>query len=187
MRPIEFVYSINDTALERVDEIKDLGVIMDGKMSFLSHFAIISKSSRMLGFIKRFSRDFRDPYTHKTLNTSLVRPNLEHASCVWSPHQSVHSERLERVQHNFIRYAVRRLPWGVWPAYDARCLLIGIEVLSDRRIVASFLFARDILVGRVDYADLALMLRFEEVPYSRRHKAGLLTFSIELTMAGSNR
>jgi hypothetical protein len=57
--------------------------------------AIISKSSRMLGFIKRFSRDFLDPYTHKTLYTSLVRPNLEHAACVWSPHQSVHSERLE--------------------------------------------------------------------------------------------
>jgi hypothetical protein len=35
MRPIEFVYSINGTALERVDEIKNLGVIMDGRMSFL--------------------------------------------------------------------------------------------------------------------------------------------------------
>jgi hypothetical protein len=57
MRPIEFVYSINGTALERVDEIKDLGVIMDGKMSFLRHIeAIISKSSRMLGFIQRIYR-----------------------------------------------------------------------------------------------------------------------------------
>jgi hypothetical protein len=122
--------------------------------------------------------DFCDQYTHKTLYTSLGRPNLEHAACVWSHHQSVHSEQLERVQHNFIRYAVRRLPWRVWPltAYDARCLLIGLEVLSDRRIVASAFFARDILVGRVNCADLALMLRFEEVPYSRRHNAGLLTF-----------
>jgi hypothetical protein len=57
---------------------------LDGIMLFLPHIeAIISKSSRMLGFIKRNSRDFR--------------------------------ERLERVQHNFIRYAVRRLPWRVWP------------------------------------------------------------------------
>jgi hypothetical protein len=102
IRPIEFVYSINGTALERVDEIKDLGVIMDGKMSFLSYIEAI-----IMGFIKRISRDFRDPYTRKTLYISLVRPNLEHATCVWSPHQSVHSERLERVQHNFIRYAVR--------------------------------------------------------------------------------
>jgi hypothetical protein len=30
MRPIEFVYAIIRTALESVDEIKDLGVIMDG-------------------------------------------------------------------------------------------------------------------------------------------------------------
>jgi hypothetical protein len=68
MQPIEFVYSVNRTALERVNEIKDLGVIMDGRMSFLPHIeTIISKSSRMLGFIKRISRDFRDPYTHKTL------------------------------------------------------------------------------------------------------------------------
>jgi hypothetical protein len=78
----------------------------------------------------------------------------------------------ERMQHNFIRYAVRQLPWRVWPlpAYDARCLLMGLEVLSDRRIVASALFARDILVGRVDCAGLALMLRFKDVPYSRRRK-----------------
>jgi hypothetical protein len=59
MRPIEFVYSINGTALERVDEIKDLGVIMDGKMSFLPHIeAIISKSSRMLGFLSVFQGIF---------------------------------------------------------------------------------------------------------------------------------
>jgi hypothetical protein len=84
---------------------------MNGKMSFLPHIeAIISKSSRMLGSIKRISRDFRDSYTHKTLYTPLVKPNLEYAAYVWSPHQSVHSEWLERVQHNFIRYAVRRLP-----------------------------------------------------------------------------
>jgi hypothetical protein len=79
------------------------------------------------------------------------------------------------MQHNFIRYAMRRLPWRVWPlpAYDARCLLIGLEVLSNRIIVASALFAWNILVDRVDCADLPLMLRFEEVSYSRRRNAGL--------------
>jgi hypothetical protein len=84
------------------------------------------------------------------------------------------------VQHKFIRYAVRRrrLPWKVWPlpVYDARCLLIGLEVLPNRLIVASALFAWDILVGRVDCADFALMLRFAEVSYSRRRNAELLTF-----------
>jgi hypothetical protein len=87
-------------ALERVDEIKGLGVIMDGRMSFLPRIkAIISKLSRMLDFMKRISKEFRDSYTFKTLYT-IARPNLEHATYVWSPHQLVHSERLERVQHN---------------------------------------------------------------------------------------
>jgi hypothetical protein len=44
------------------------------------------------------------------------------------------------------------------PAYDARCLLIGVEVLSDKRMVASALFVLDILYGWVDCADLALLL-----------------------------
>jgi hypothetical protein len=120
-------------------------MIFNERMSFLPHIEAII--SGMLGFIKRVSKVFHDPYTHKTLYT-----------CVWSPHQSVHSERLERVQHNFIRYGLRQLPWRVWPlsAYDARCLLIGLGVLSDRRIVASALFARVILVCRVNCADLAL-------------------------------
>jgi hypothetical protein len=96
-------YPPHCAALERVDEIIDLGVIMDVKMSF----CLIS---RVLGFIKRISRDFRHPFTHKTLYTSFVRPNLEHAACVWSLHLSVHSER---VQHNFIGFAVCRLPWRV--------------------------------------------------------------------------
>jgi hypothetical protein len=157
-----FQSDLDRTALKSVDGIKDLGVIIDEKMSFWP------KWSRMLGFIKRISREFHDPYTHNTLYISLVRPNFEHADCVWSPHQSVQSERLERVQHNFIRYAVRRLTWRVWPfpAYDARYLLIGLEMLSDRRIVTSALFVRDILVSRVDCSNLVLMLRFEEVPYS---------------------
>jgi hypothetical protein len=91
-------------AVKIVDEIKNLGVTMDGRLSFLPHIeAIISKSSRILGLIKSIS--------HKTLiNTLLVKLNLEHAAFVRSPHQSVHSEWLEQRQHSFIHYAVRRLP-----------------------------------------------------------------------------
>jgi hypothetical protein len=50
-----FDYRIGGHELERVEEIKDLGVILDTKMCFLSHLeTIISKSTRMLGFISAF-------------------------------------------------------------------------------------------------------------------------------------
>jgi hypothetical protein len=90
LRPIEFVYLINGTALEWFDETKDLRVIMNGRMLFLPHIEAI---------IKHISREYHDPYTHETPYTSLVRLNLDHTACVWSPHQSIQSKRLERVQH----------------------------------------------------------------------------------------
>jgi hypothetical protein len=117
MRTIEFVYSINGTACERADEIKDLGVIMNGRMSFLPHIeAIIFKLSRIPGFIKRISREFHDPYTRVSHQKHQVRFSWGLSAIrklptpIKLPHQSVHSQRLEQVQHNFIRYAVGRLP-----------------------------------------------------------------------------
>jgi hypothetical protein len=53
----------------------------------------------MLGFVKRLSGEFRDPYTLRTLYVSLVRPKLEHIN------------RIKRVQRKFDRYALRGLRW----------------------------------------------------------------------------
>jgi hypothetical protein len=38
---IEFVYSIDRTALKRVDKIKDLGVIIDSRIEFLTHIQLV--------------------------------------------------------------------------------------------------------------------------------------------------
>jgi hypothetical protein len=56
---------------------------MDEKMNFLEHVDVmVGKALAMLGFIRRLSFEFRDPYTLKAHYTSLVRPKLEYASCV---------------------------------------------------------------------------------------------------------
>jgi hypothetical protein len=89
---VQFDYRIGGSALGRVEEIRDLGVLLDSRMTFLCHIAaVISKSSKMLGFIKHYSREFSDPYTYKVLYISVVRPNLEYAASVCSPHQEIHS------------------------------------------------------------------------------------------------
>jgi Reverse transcriptase (RNA-dependent DNA polymerase) len=178
-KPVVFQYSIGGTDLERVNRIKDLGVIIDDRMTFVSHIeAVVAKSARMLGFVKRISKEFSDPYTYKTLYVSLVRPNLEYASCVWSPHHDIHSKRIERIQHNFVRFALRGLHWTHQPLspYDARCLLLSLEILVDRRKVAAALFVRDILCDKIDSTYLASLLCFEDNPYSRRRHAKLMSF-----------
>jgi hypothetical protein len=56
---------------------------------------MVGKPFAMLGFIRRLSLEFRDPYTLKSLYTSLVRPKLEYASCVWSLFYDVQWTRLK--------------------------------------------------------------------------------------------
>jgi len=80
-------YHINKFSLTCVHDISDLGVIFDPTLSFNKHILhITSKSSKILGFIIRNSKDFIDTIALKTLFTSLVRENLEYNSVVWSPY-----------------------------------------------------------------------------------------------------
>jgi hypothetical protein len=67
---------------------------------------------------------------------------------------------------------LRGLDWTAQPLppYESRCLLLGLEVLSDRRKIAAALFFRDILCGRIESHYLADLLRFESNPYPRRRK-----------------
>jgi hypothetical protein len=104
---------------------------------------------------------------------AFVRLGLEYASCVWSLHQEVHSARIERIQNNFIIFALRDLGWTIQPLppYESRCLLLGLEVLSDRRKIVAALFVCDILCRRIESAYLADLLRFESSPYPRRRHA----------------
>jgi hypothetical protein len=91
----------------------------------------------MLGFIKRLSKEFQDPFTVKSLYMSLVRSRLEYACCVWQPFYAVHIARIERIQEKFVKYALRRLRWDTsrdLPPYTSRCMLLSLETLETRDI-----------------------------------------------------
>jgi hypothetical protein len=83
--PVEFSYMLGGTVLDRVSSINDLEVIMDEKITFSEHVNVmVAKAFAMLGFIRRLSLEFKDPYTLKSLYTSL-----EYASSVWNPFYDV--------------------------------------------------------------------------------------------------
>jgi hypothetical protein len=78
---VTYDYSLKGQNLERVSVIRDLGVLMDSKLTFSEHVDVtisstISKARQILGFIIRVGRDFRDPYALKSLYVSLVRSKL---------------------------------------------------------------------------------------------------------------
>jgi hypothetical protein len=128
-------------------------VIMDEKMSFSEHVDVmVGKAFAMLGFIKKLSFKLRDPYTLKSLYvyTPLVPLKLEYVSCVWSPFYDLRVDKVERVQRQLIRYALRGLDWTDTydlPPYEQRCALLCLESLLKRHSIACIMFIFDILRG----------------------------------------
>ncbi|XP_075167691.1 uncharacterized protein LOC142239811 [Haematobia irritans] len=56
-------YHIDDYYLEKVSCFKDLGVCLDTKLNFNYHIdSCVGKAMSVLGFIKRWSKEFDDPY-----------------------------------------------------------------------------------------------------------------------------
>ena len=103
--PLSFAYSIDGANLERVDKVSDLGIILDSTLTFSPHIEyIVSKSMKMLGFVKRVTADVSDIncilYHYKT----LILTNMTYCSQIWSPFTNIMINKLESVQHILLRY-----------------------------------------------------------------------------------
>lgn len=102
--PLIYEYKLENHPLERVDEITDLGVLFDSRMTFDSHITrIVRKACKMWAFINRNTRNFTNSESLRILYLSLVRPNILYASTVWKPIYKKDLSRLEGVQHRALR------------------------------------------------------------------------------------
>lgn len=163
----DIIVKLDNKPVEKCSIVRDLGVMLDSKMTFTEHYnTIIFKATNMLNFIKRFSYNFQDPYTLKTLFIAYVRSILEYCSIVWSPHIKTHENRIESVQKQFLLFALRKLRWTVFPLppYDARCMLISLESLAKRREFASLSFINDLIANRINAPELLQTLNFYDPP-----------------------
>lgn len=160
--PLRMDYTIGDTTIQRVSHIRDLGVLLDSRLTFNDHRSeIIDRANRQLGFVMRTTKNFTNVHCLKALYTSLVRSILESSSIVWCPYQANWIDRIERIQKRFVRYALRLLPWrdrSNLPPYADRCCLLGLETLEQRRITQQAVTAAKVLNGEIDCPNLLAKL-----------------------------
>lgn len=160
---VEFLYSIGDHKLERVTTFKDLGVIFDQKLNFRDHIDyILAKSNSAFGFIRRLTKDFKNPLSIRSLYCALVRSHLEYASVIWDPAYKIHIDRIERVQKRFLIYYLQKVGGffdsnlALWqniqnlPHYTTRCEISKLNSLADRRKMAASALVADVLCSRID-------------------------------------
>ena len=84
--------------IQKVTNIKDLGVTFDAHLSFQQqqHMQEKIKAYSMIGIIKR-NFIHVDSNTFCLLYIALVRPHLEYAHSVWCPHKEGDITEIEKV------------------------------------------------------------------------------------------
>lgn len=131
----QFNYNINGTPLMKVNSLRDLGIIFDSKLSFEPHIKnITTRAYKILGFISRSLRKFRDIGTYLTLYNTYVRSILDYGSIVWSPFYDIHINTIERVQKRFTRLLFRKFHYPT-EDYENRLLRLELTSLENRRLL----------------------------------------------------
>jgi hypothetical protein len=148
---LTFNYSMDEVVIERKSELKDLGIIFDCKMAFVNHILYISMSAcKLLGFLYRMSKYFRNECVLKLLYFSLVRSKLEYCSVIWNPYTKKYSEIIEKIQKRFLRH-MYYIRYRVYPImenhikYDNLLEMFHVHKLFDRRILNDLLFLHDVI------------------------------------------
>lgn len=133
-------YFINATSIENVDEMKDLGIIFDSKMTFKPHIdEIILKSKRVSAL--SFERELHAPQLNLKIICTYLLPIIEYAPLIWFPQLKNVITQLEKS----LRFATRtalgspyRNDHPNYLSYDQRWLgpeLISIEETYPTSVV----------------------------------------------------
>lgn len=155
-------YFIAATELQEVTIIRDLGILMDSKLSFSDHIdKIIREANKALGFILRCTKGFKRPGAVIRLYTSFVRSRLEYNGTVWCPNYRLYINRIERVQKKFVRILAYRfkVPKTV-KTYKDKLKYFNLIELSTRRLHADLLFLHKLINGAIDCPLLLKRLQY---------------------------
>ena len=107
----EVDYSIDSQVLEKVEAIRDLGVIYDSSLFFDSQVKAVVKKYHVLSvtcFIRNITLDFLNVSILAHLYKSLSLPILTYSSSAWFPQTRTDFDQLIAIEHKFLRFASRK-------------------------------------------------------------------------------
>ena len=122
---------LHNLSLSKVNTSKYLGMLLAEDLAWIPHIhAVCSKVCQVLGLLYRRFYNYSNVDTVVQLYVSLVRPHLEYACPVWSPHTAKDIHELERVQKFAGRMATRN--WNL--SYSELQSIVNLPTLERRRL-----------------------------------------------------
>jgi len=123
---------VSGVQLPTIENIRDLGVLVDSRLSFRDHINSVVSGGHVRA--AQIWRCFMCKDVDNLIKafTTYVRLMLEYCSPVWSPVSSSLVNYVESIQRRF----TKRLPGFCSYGYNERCARLGIERLELRRLHA---------------------------------------------------
>lgn len=139
---VYYNYTVHGHHLTRSFSTRDLGVILDSKLTFNDQIENVkTKGLRTLGAILRNNVGFICPDTFMHLFQTLVLPVMMYCSELWNGCTQQQTENLEKVRRIFLRYMGRKFPTYKLPP---------VLTLADQRLKADMKFLQKIISGEVN-------------------------------------
>ena len=139
-------YTLQGIELSETQEEKDIGVLIDNRLSFDSHISEkVKKAHQMFAVIRR-NFNYLDKKSFIPLYKTLVRTHLDYANSVWAPYKIKHIEMLEGVQ----RRATKQIPGLSDLPYQERLRILKLPTLTYRRIRGDMIEVYKILTEKYD-------------------------------------
>ena len=144
--PITFNYTLSDYSLARLDNVKDLGVLIASNLNFSGHIVNLCNAARSRTAIILKCFKSRDCNLLCKAFITYVRPILVYCSSVWSPYKLHEIRKIEAIQKKF----TKRLSGMLDLSYEQRLLALNAETLELRRIKTDLKLYYSIIHNLVD-------------------------------------
>ena len=155
--PYETNYKMGNDILRNSNCEKDIGVHVDNRIKFDQHInQAVNKANRILAVTRR-TFECMDDDIFNMIFKGLVRPHLEYAAPVWSPHLVKDKELLENVQ----RRATKLVPGLKQLPYPERLRKLKLPTLAYRRARGDMIQVYKLLTNNKDSYDKTLPSLFK--------------------------
>jgi hypothetical protein len=162
-------YLLDKKPLEIVQVVRDLGIILDSRLTFLPHYEhIVCKANKALGCVKRYGKEFHNLRSLVVLYSTFVRPILEYGSIIWTPFYNVHVDRIEAVQNKFVSFVINKIPCHLRNSMQLCKMYLGLNNISDRHKYFKVCFMYKLLNNTYDVPDILNNISFNIPQYMVR-------------------
>ena len=177
--PIQFDYTINGGVIQWKPFVRYLGIYVNSKLTWSDHCKkIASKATKLLNVLRRTM--FGCSILAKDVAyQSIVRPSMEYACAVWSPHTEKDCSLLDAIQNRAARWVLKSR-WDPvslkWTRSSVDCIsALNWPSLSTRRTYFIIMFLYSVLYG---YLISSIKTYFSpQLRNTRSHKLTFQTIS----------